>query len=112
MSLRSPAGDENGGISLHRRRKFPKMYRARHSRMLLAGIQREFRAGPPTKAFGGDDLGAAVRYEPFAETLFIHASRPGPQFSKKHTKSTKFAKIFSNPSRPSCSGRRREQSVR
>ena len=84
MSLRSPAEDENGGISLHRRRKFPKMYRVRHSRMLLAGIQREFRAGPPIKAFGGDDLGAAVRYEPFAETLSIHASRPAPIFKGDH----------------------------
>ena len=64
--------------------KFPKMYRVRHSRMLLAGIQREFRAGPPIKAFGGDDLGAAVRYEPFAKTLSIHASRPAPFFKGGH----------------------------
>src|ERR671924_585782 len=37
-----------------------------------------------TKAFGGDDLGAAACYEPFAETLSSHAFRPAPTFKGEH----------------------------
>src|SRR5919109_708426 len=38
-----------------------------------------------TKAFGGDDLGAAACYEPFAETLSMHASRPASIFKGGHS---------------------------
>jgi hypothetical protein len=44
--------------------------------MLLAGIQAEFRTGPPIKTLGGDG---------FVRRIFS----PEPQFSKESTKDTK-----------------------
>src|SRR5919109_2784624 len=64
------------------------MYRVRHSRMLLAGIQREFRAGPRLKHSGVTPSGRPfVMNRSPKHCLSTHPATP--QFSKEDTKNSK-----------------------
>src|SRR5262245_38467261 len=53
-------------------------HRRTHSRMFLAGIQGRFRTGPPTKTFGGDDLGRIAKKYVEVKALLNKSSNQCP----------------------------------